>query len=148
MDLAGHHPPPAAIESRSAAYDALDNAGRKVEIKTTTRSAILLSASGTESERLVVVVLSAEGAAEVFFDGPSELAWNAAGHPRRTARGASASDVLRLATAERGKQDGARNGEGRRVTTDALRTPASITPEEAASTRSTEGSTPTPQPKT
>ena len=64
-------------------YDALDNAGRKVEIKTTTRSAISLSASGTESERLVVVVLSAEGAAEVFFDGPSKLAWIAAGPPQK-----------------------------------------------------------------
>jgi hypothetical protein len=67
----------------TAGYDAVDNAGRKVEIKTTTRSAISLSASGTESERLVVVVLSAEGAAEVFFDGPSEPAWNAAGPPQK-----------------------------------------------------------------
>ena len=64
-------------------YDAVDGRGRKVEIKTTTRSAISLSASGTESERLVVVVLSAEGAAEVFFDGPSEPAWNAAGPPQK-----------------------------------------------------------------
>ena len=54
----------------NAGYDAVDDQGRKVEIKTTTRSSISLSASGTKAERLIVVKLDAStGAAEIIYDG-------------------------------------------------------------------------------
>jgi hypothetical protein len=61
---------------------AVDNQGRKVEIKTTTRSSISLSASGTEAERLIVVKLDAlTGAAEIIHDGVAAQLWDLAGKP-------------------------------------------------------------------
>ena len=76
-------------------YDAVDHRVRKVEIKTTTRSSISLSASGTNSERLIVVVLDADGTPAVFYDGPSEPVWDAAGKPQKT--GQKSISLSRLA---------------------------------------------------
>lgn len=64
-------------------YDAIDQQGRRVEIKTTTRSAIALSASGTKAERLVVVAIGASGKPSIVYDGPSSPAWEAAGRPQK-----------------------------------------------------------------
>ena len=50
-------------------YDAIDNEGRKVEIKATTCRSVSLSASGTRVERLVVVVLDRYGHASIVYDG-------------------------------------------------------------------------------
>ena len=64
----------------NAGYDAVDDQGRKVEIKTTTRSSISLSASGTKAERLIVVKLDAlTGAAEIIYDGGAAQMWDLAG---------------------------------------------------------------------
>ena len=64
----------------NAGYDAVDDQGRKVEIKTTTRSSISLSASGTQAERLIVVKLDAlTGAAEIIYDGGAAQMWDLAG---------------------------------------------------------------------
>lgn len=53
-----------------------------MEIKTTTRSSIALSASGTLAERLIVVQLDAEtGAARIVYDGEAAVAWDIAGKP-------------------------------------------------------------------
>ena len=76
-------------------YDAVDYRGRKVEIKTTTRSSISLSTSGTNSERLIVVVLDADGTPAVFYDGPSRPVWDAAGKPQKN--GQKSISLSRLA---------------------------------------------------
>jgi len=66
----------------NAGFDAIDGQGRKVEIKTTTRSSIALSASGTLAERLIVVQLDAgTGAAQIIYDGDAAVAWDLAGKP-------------------------------------------------------------------
>ena len=72
-----------SLESASnAGFDAVDALGRKVEIKTTTRSSISLSASGTLAERLIVVQLDSEtGAARIIYDGDAAVAWKIAGKP-------------------------------------------------------------------
>ena len=67
----------------NAGYDAVDGEGRKVEIKTTTRRSVALSASGTSAERLVVVVIRDDGNPEVVYDGPTEAVWVAAGKPQK-----------------------------------------------------------------
>jgi len=68
----------------NAGFDARDEQGRTVEIKTTTRSSISLSASGTLAERLIVVKLdSTSGEASIAFDGPAEQAWALAGKPQK-----------------------------------------------------------------
>lgn len=64
-------------------YDATDALGRKVEIKTTTRRSIALSAAGTMAERLVVLQLDTDGNAEIIYDGACQPAWNAAGKPQK-----------------------------------------------------------------
>ncbi len=76
-------------------YDAVDGRGRKVEIKTTTRSSISLSASGTRSERLIVVTLDDAGVASIVYDGPSHPVWDAAGKPQKN--GQMAISLSRLA---------------------------------------------------
>lgn len=59
----------------NAGFDAVDREGRRVEIKTTTRSSIALSASGTLAERLIVVQLDAEsGSAQIANDGEAAVA--------------------------------------------------------------------------
>lgn len=66
----------------NAGFDAVDSDGRRVEIKTTTRSSIALAASGTLAERLIVVQLDAEtGAARIVSDGKAAVAWKLAGKP-------------------------------------------------------------------
>lgn len=66
----------------NAGFDAVDSLGRRVEIKTTTRSSIALAASGTLAERLVVVLLDSEtGAAQIIYDGEAAVAWDIAGKP-------------------------------------------------------------------
>jgi len=66
----------------NAGFDATDEEGLKVEIKTTTRSSIALSASGTQAQRLVVVKLDrATGSAQILYDGDAQSAWNLAGKP-------------------------------------------------------------------
>lgn len=66
----------------NAGFDAVDRDGRRVEIKTTTRASISLSASGTLAERLIVVQLDAEtGAAQIMYDGEAAVAWDIAGKP-------------------------------------------------------------------
>lgn len=64
----------------SAGFDATDSDGQRVEIKTTTRSSISLSAKGTLAKRLVVVKLNPySGQAAIVFDGPTDPAWQLAG---------------------------------------------------------------------
>ena len=69
------------LETQSnAGFDATDADGTRIEIKTTTRSSISLSAEGTLAERLVVVRLNPEnGEAAIVFDGPANTAWQMAG---------------------------------------------------------------------
>ena len=64
-------------------YDAIDEQGRRVEIKATTRASIGLSTSGTKAERLVVVVIDVDGGTEIAYDGPAVPAWDAAGKPQK-----------------------------------------------------------------
>ena len=64
----------------NAGFDATDANGTRVEIKTTTRSSISLSAEGTLAERLVVVQLNREsGTPAIVYDGPASTAWALAG---------------------------------------------------------------------
>lgn len=68
----------------NAGFDATDSHGRRVEIKSTTRSSISLSAEGTLAERLVVVKLTPEdGQASIVYDGPANKAWDQAGKPQK-----------------------------------------------------------------
>ena len=79
-------------------YDAIDDQGRRVEIKATTRTSIGLSASGTRAERLVVVVVDGDGETEVAYDGPTAPAWDAAGKPKQNGqRRISVSTLKKLA---------------------------------------------------
>ena len=79
-------------------YDAIDDQGRRVEIKATTRTSISLSASGTRAERLVVVVVDGDGETEVAYDGPTAPAWDAAGKPQKNGqRRISVSTLKKLA---------------------------------------------------
>jgi len=65
-------------------YDAVDRNGARVEIKTTTRSSISLSAQGTCAERLIVVKLDPiSGVPGIVFDGPAKSAWAVAGPPAK-----------------------------------------------------------------
>ena len=64
-------------------YDAIDSEGRRVEIKTTTRRSVSLSASGTHAERLIVVVLDRHGNPSIAYDGECDIAWAAAGKPQK-----------------------------------------------------------------
>lgn len=82
----------------TAGYDAVDKQGRCVEIKATTRNAVSLSASGTKAQRLVVVQISNDGEAEIVYDGPATLAWDAAGEPQKNGqRSISLSKLKELA---------------------------------------------------
>ena len=66
-------------------YDATDENGNLVEIKTTTRASFGLKATGTKATRLIAVKLDAEsGQGIVVWDGPADLAWARAGKPQRT----------------------------------------------------------------
>jgi hypothetical protein len=67
----------------NAGYDAVDGEGRKVEIKTTTRRSVALSASGTSAERLVVLSIGDDGNPDVVYDGPTEAVWAVAGSPQK-----------------------------------------------------------------
>lgn len=69
------------LETQSnAGFDATTPDGQRVEIKTTSRSSISLSAEGTLAERLVVVRLNPDnGEAAIVFDGPADTAWQLAG---------------------------------------------------------------------
>ena len=79
-------------------FDAIDDHGRRVEIKATTRTSIGLSASGTRAERLVVVVVDGDGETEVAYDGPTAPAWDAAGKPQKNGqRRISVSTLKKLA---------------------------------------------------
>ena len=79
-------------------YDAIDDQGRRVEIKATTRTSIGLSASGTRAERLVVVVVDGDGETEVAYDGPTAPAWDAAGKAQKNGqRRISVSTLKKLA---------------------------------------------------
>ena len=79
-------------------YDAIDDQGRRVEIKATTRTSIGLSASGTRAERLVVVVVDGDGETEVAYDGPTAPAWDVAGKPQKNGqRRISVSTLKKLA---------------------------------------------------
>ena len=65
-------------------FDATDSHGQRVEIKTTTRASISLSAEGTLAQRLVVVKLNPEdGQASIVYDGPANKAWDQAGKPQK-----------------------------------------------------------------
>ena len=79
-------------------YDAIDDQGRRVEIKATTRTSIGLSASGTRAERLVVVVVDGDGETEGAYDGPTAPAWDAAGKAQKNGqRRISVSTLKKLA---------------------------------------------------
>lgn len=68
----------------NAGFDATAADGTRVEIKTTTRSSISLSAEGTLAERLVVVQLDREnGTPHIVYDGPANIAWDLAGPPAK-----------------------------------------------------------------
>ena len=68
----------------NAGLDATDSHGQRVEIKTTTRASISLSAEGTLAGRLIVVKLNPEdGRAGIVYDGPAQKAWNKAGKPQK-----------------------------------------------------------------
>lgn len=76
-------------------YDAIDGDGRKVEIKTTTRSQVSLSASGTHADRLIVVKFSSDGIGEIAFDGPAGLAWQLAGPAQKNGQRRVSISTLR-----------------------------------------------------
>jgi len=76
-------------------YDAVDERGRRVEIKATTRASIGLSASGTRARRLVVVVINADGDTEIAYDGPAAPAWDAAGKPQKNGQRRVSVSTLR-----------------------------------------------------
>ena len=79
-------------------YDAIDDQGRRVEIKATTRTSIGLSASGTRAERLVVVVVDGDGETEIAYDGPTAPAGDAAGKAQKNGqRRISVSTLKKLA---------------------------------------------------
>ena len=79
-------------------YDAIDDQGRRAEIKATTRTSIGLSASGTRAERLVVVVVDGDGETEIAYDGPTAPAWDAAGKAQKNGqRRISVSTLKKLA---------------------------------------------------
>jgi len=82
----------------NAGFDAVDSQGQRVEIKTTTRTSIALSASGMLAERLVVVQLNTEtGAAQIIYDGDATVAWDRAGKPGKNGqRRVSLSRLLAL----------------------------------------------------
>jgi len=82
----------------NAGFDAVDSDGRKVEIKTTTRSSISLSATGTNAERLIVVKLDATtGAAQIIYDGDAARAWELSRKPGMNGqRRLSIAKLLRL----------------------------------------------------
>lgn len=64
----------------NAGFDATDTHGTRVEIKTTTRSSISLSAEGTLAKRLVVVQLDRDsGKPSIVYDGSASGAWALAG---------------------------------------------------------------------
>ena len=68
----------------NAGFDATDADGTCVEIKTTTRSSISLSAEGSRAERLVVVQLDRHtGEPQIVYDGPANIAWELAGPPAK-----------------------------------------------------------------
>ena len=68
----------------NAGFDAIDPHGRRVEIKTTTRSSVSLSAEGTLAERLVIVQLDRDnGTPTIVYDGPASVAWRLAGRPAK-----------------------------------------------------------------
>jgi len=78
-------------------YDAIDYRNRRVEIKTTTRASIGLSASGTKAQRLIVVRISEDGDAEIVYDGPAAPAWEAAGKAQKNGqRSISISKLKKL----------------------------------------------------
>ncbi len=80
----------------NAGFDAVDSQGYRVEIKTTTRSSIGLSASGTLAERLIVVQLNAEtGAAQIIYDGDAAVAWDVAGKPQKNGQRSLSLSKLR-----------------------------------------------------
>jgi hypothetical protein len=80
----------------NAGFDAVDGQGHRVEIKTTTRSSISLSASGTLAERLIVVQLNAEtGAAQIVYDGDAAVAWDIAGKPQKNGQRSLSLSKLR-----------------------------------------------------
>ena len=82
----------------TVADDAIDDQGRRVEIKATTRTSIGLSAPGTRAERLVVVVVDGDGETEIAYDGPTAPAWDAAGKPQKNGqRRISVSTLKKLA---------------------------------------------------
>lgn len=79
-------------------YDAIDYRNRRVEIKTTTRASIGLSASGTKAQRLIAVRISEDGDAEIVYDGPATPAWEAAGKAQKNGqRSISLSKLKKLA---------------------------------------------------
>lgn len=79
-------------------FDAVDEQGRKVEIKATTRGSIALTAREPEAQRLVVVTFSETGEGSVAYDGPAAPVWDAAGPPQRNGqRQISLTTLRRLA---------------------------------------------------
>ena len=64
-------------------YDATDHEGCKVEIKTTTRGSVALSAADPDAERLIVLRLDSLGRPDVVYDGPCGQVWSAAGKPQK-----------------------------------------------------------------
>ena len=76
-------------------YNAIDEQGSRVEIKTTTRTSIGLSASGTRAERLVVVVIDSDGKPAVAYDAPATPVWDAAGKPQKNGQRRIALSTLK-----------------------------------------------------
>ena len=77
-------------------YDATDESGNLVEIKTTTRAGFGLSATGTKATRLVALKLDGElGRCSVVWDGPADLAWARAGKPQKNGQRQLSLSALR-----------------------------------------------------
>lgn len=77
-------------------FDAVDEKGRQVEIKATTRNAIALSGSGTQAERLVVVKFDVTGNGSIAYDGPAKQVWDAAGAQQANGQRQISLSTIRL----------------------------------------------------
>jgi hypothetical protein len=85
-------------------YDATDEIGNLVEIKTTTRAGFGLSATGTKATRLVALKLDGEsGRCSVVWDGPADVAWARAGKPQKNGQRRLSLSALRKLAGQEGQ---------------------------------------------
>ncbi|MEO1003041.1 MAG: hypothetical protein AAFX65_08020 [Cyanobacteria bacterium J06638_7] len=66
-------------------FDASDQAGRRVEVKTTTgQRGVAITGDEPIADRLVVLQLRPDGTARTVYDGPAGPAWALANRPSKT----------------------------------------------------------------